>query len=48
VSDDEDDDKLADLDGDTDSEKLSQIADNSSDKPGAPQCRLRSGTLLFS
>lgn len=48
VSDDEDDDKLGDPDGDTDSEKLSQTVDNPSDKPGAPQCRLRSGTLSFS
>jgi transcription factor E2F7/8 len=48
VSDDEDDEKLGDPDGDTCSEKLSQTADNPSDKTGAQQCRLRSGTLLSS
>ncbi|TVU28460.1 hypothetical protein EJB05_19977 [Eragrostis curvula] len=44
MSDDEDDDKLGDPDGDTDSEKLSQTVENPPDKPGAPQCRLRSGS----
>ncbi|RLM79557.1 hypothetical protein C2845_PM12G26260 [Panicum miliaceum] len=42
VSDDEDDDKLGNPDGDIENEKLSQIVDNPSDKPGAPRCRLRS------
>jgi len=42
MSDDEDDDKLADPEGDTESEKLSQTVDNPSDKPDAPRCRLRS------
>lgn len=45
MSDDEDEDKMGDADGDTESEKLSQPVDNPSDnKPGAPRCRLRSGT----
>jgi transcription factor E2F7/8 len=48
VSYNEDDEKLGDPDGDTCSEKLSQTADNPSDKTGAQQCRLRSGTLLSS
>jgi hypothetical protein len=43
LSDDEDDDKLADPEGDTESEKLSQTVDNPSDKPDAPRCQLRSG-----
>ncbi|PUZ77509.1 hypothetical protein GQ55_1G377400 [Panicum hallii var. hallii] len=42
VSDDEDDDKLGNPDGDIENEKLSQTVDNPSDKPGAPRCRLRS------
>ncbi|XP_047079959.1 E2F transcription factor-like E2FE [Lolium rigidum] len=42
LSDDEDDDKLADPEGDTESEKLSQTVDNPSDKPDAPRCQLRS------
>lgn len=42
MSDDEDDDKLGNPDGDIESEKLSQTVDNPSDKPGAPRCRLRS------
>ncbi|KAJ1280973.1 hypothetical protein BS78_04G273200 [Paspalum vaginatum] len=42
MSDDEDDDKLGNPDGDVESEKLSETADNPSDKPGAPRCRLRS------
>ncbi|XP_006647865.1 E2F transcription factor-like E2FE [Oryza brachyantha] len=42
MSDDEDEDKMGDVDGDTGSEKLSQPVDNPSDKPGAPRCRLRS------
>jgi hypothetical protein len=47
MSDDEDDDKSGNPDGDIENEKLSQTMDNPSDKPGAPRCRLRSGTLLF-
>lgn len=43
LSDDEDDDKLGDADEDADSEKLSQSMDNTSDKPDALSCRLRSG-----
>uniref|UniRef100_A0A0D9VKU0 E2F/DP family winged-helix DNA-binding domain-containing protein n=1 Tax=Leersia perrieri TaxID=77586 RepID=A0A0D9VKU0_9ORYZ len=42
MSDDEDEDKMGDVDGDTESEKLSQPFDNPSEKPGAPRCRLRS------
>ncbi|KAF8641713.1 hypothetical protein HU200_067736 [Digitaria exilis] len=42
LSDDEDDEKLGDADEDADSEKLSQSMDNTSDKPDAPSCRLRS------
>ncbi|XP_022682371.1 E2F transcription factor-like E2FE [Setaria italica] len=42
MSDDEDDDKLGNPDGDIENEKLSQTMDNPSDKPGAPRCRLRS------
>uniref|UniRef100_A0A0D9WNU1 E2F/DP family winged-helix DNA-binding domain-containing protein n=1 Tax=Leersia perrieri TaxID=77586 RepID=A0A0D9WNU1_9ORYZ len=44
VSDDEDDDKFDDADGDAESEKLSlsQSIDNSSDKPDAAPCKLRS------
>ncbi|CAN6280036.1 unnamed protein product [Urochloa humidicola] len=42
MSDDEDDDKLGNPDGDIENEKLSQTVDNPSDKPGAPRCRLRS------
>ncbi|OEL36549.1 E2F transcription factor-like E2FF [Dichanthelium oligosanthes] len=42
MSDDEDDDKLGNPDGDIENEKLSQTMDNRSDKPGAPRCRLRS------
>ncbi|XP_062220982.1 E2F transcription factor-like E2FE [Phragmites australis] len=42
MSDDEDDDKFGDPDGDTESEKLSQTVENPSNKPGAPHCRLRS------
>ncbi|RCV21070.1 hypothetical protein SETIT_4G108100v2 [Setaria italica] len=41
LSDDEDD-KLEDGDEDAESEKLSQSIDNTSDKPDAPGCRLRS------
>jgi transcription factor E2F7/8 len=41
LSDDEDDEKLE--DADEDDEKLSQSVDNTSDKPDAPGCRLRSG-----
>ena len=40
---DEDDEKLEDADEDAESEKLSQSVDNTSDKPDAPGCRLRSG-----
>jgi hypothetical protein len=43
LSDDEDDEKLGDADEDAESEKLSQSVDNTSDKPDAPSCRLRSG-----
>ena len=43
LSDDEDDEKLEDADEDAESEKLSQSVDNTSDKPDAPGCRLRSG-----
>ncbi|KAG2610478.1 E2F transcription factor-like E2FE isoform X2 [Panicum virgatum] len=39
---DEDDEKLEDADEDAESEKLSQSVDNTSDKPDAPGCRLRS------
>ncbi|CAD6339669.1 unnamed protein product [Miscanthus lutarioriparius] len=42
LSDDEDDEKLGDADEDAESEKLSQSVDNTSDKPDAPSCRLRS------
>ncbi|CAO1947464.1 unnamed protein product [Urochloa humidicola] len=42
LSDDEDDEKLEDVDEDAESEKLSQSIDNTSDKPDAPGCRLRS------
>ncbi|CAN6214390.1 unnamed protein product [Urochloa humidicola] len=42
LSDDEDDEKLEDVDEDAESEKLSQSIDNRSDKPDAPGCRLRS------
>lgn len=42
LSDDEDDEKLGDADEDAESEKLSQPVDNTSDKPDAPSCRLRS------
>ncbi|CAL5052142.1 unnamed protein product [Urochloa decumbens] len=44
LSDDEDDEKLEDVDEDAESEKLSQSQsiDNTSDKPDAPGCRLRS------
>uniref|UniRef100_A0A0E0K529 E2F/DP family winged-helix DNA-binding domain-containing protein n=1 Tax=Oryza punctata TaxID=4537 RepID=A0A0E0K529_ORYPU len=43
MSDDEDEDKMGEADGDTESEKLSQPVDNPSDnKPGAPRCRLKS------
>ncbi|RLN13043.1 E2F transcription factor-like E2FE [Panicum miliaceum] len=42
LSDDEDDEKLEDADEDAESEKLSQSVDNTSDKPDAPGCRLRS------
>jgi len=47
MSDDDDDDKLGNPDGDIENEKLSQTVDNPFDKPGAPRCRLRSGTLIF-
>lgn len=47
ISDDEDDDTLRNPGADIENEKLSQTVDNPSDKPGAPRCRLRSGTLLF-
>lgn len=47
ISDDEDDDMLCNPGADIETEKLSQTVDNPSDKPGAPRCRLRSGTLLF-
>jgi hypothetical protein len=47
ISDDEDDDTLGNPGADIENEKLSQTVDNPSDKPGAPRCRLRSGTLLF-
>ena len=47
MSDGEDDDKLGNPDGDIENEKLSQTVDNPYDKPGAPRCRLRSGTLIF-
>jgi hypothetical protein len=43
LSDDEDDEKLGDADEDAESEKLSQSVDNTSDKPDARSCRLRSG-----
>ncbi|KAL6912159.1 hypothetical protein ACP4OV_000964 [Aristida adscensionis] len=42
MSDDEDDDKFGDPDGDIEGEKLSQTVENPSDKPGPPRCRLRS------
>ena len=46
LSDDEDDEKLGDADEDAESEKLSQSVDNTSDKPDAPSCRLRSGIAV--
>jgi len=46
ISDDEDDDTLVNLGADIENKKLSQTVDNPSDKPGAPRCCLRSGTLL--
>ncbi|KQK01999.1 hypothetical protein BRADI_3g59740v3 [Brachypodium distachyon] len=42
MSDDEDDDKLGNPEGDTENERPSQTLDNLSDKPCAPICRLRS------
>jgi hypothetical protein len=48
MSDCEDDDKLGDPEGDTESEKLSQsTVENPSDKPDEPRCRLRSGTASY-
>jgi len=47
ISDDEDDDTMGTPGADNENEKLSQTMDNPSNKPGAPRCRLRSGTLLF-
>jgi hypothetical protein len=47
ISDDEDDDTLGKEVANIENEKLSQTVNNPSDKPGAPRCRLRSGTLLF-
>ena len=47
MSDDEDDDKSPDPEGDMESEKLSQTVDNPSDKHDAPPSRLRSGIAAY-
>lgn len=47
MSDDEDDDKLGNPEGDTENERPSQTLDNLSDKPCAPICRLRSGIIIL-
>jgi transcription factor E2F7/8 len=47
ISEDEDDDTLANPGAYIETERLSQTVDKPSGKPGASGCRLRSGRLLF-